>query len=486
MALVVKDRVQETSTTTGTGSLTLLGAVTGFQTFSSAIGNTNTTYYTIQNGAEWEVGVGTVSAGALSRDTVLESSNSGSLVDFSAGTKFVFCTYPAEKSVDIETAQTLTNKTLTNPTINGFTGDTSVINVGSGQIYKDTSGNVGIGTASPTTIVNIVKNQNAETTVNVINSNSGSSARSNLLFGNDISTTVSGLLQNSSTNTTLGGSNSLNIYQGAASPLVFLTSATERMRIDSSGNVGIGTSSPTQKLEVNGGGLFKTGTDDYIHLLSDSGAIEVVRSTGDAYIDLKNTTSDDYDCRIQSVGTTGIMGFSTVGTERMRIDADGVITSTLGGMQVISGTSQATTSGTSVTLSTSIPSWAKKITIMLNGVSMASTGDLNIQVGTGSTPTWVTSGYQSDGTRASTTVATSNSTTAFVIRVQGAASTLCGTMTLALQTGNTWSESHSFSLGANVAAFGGGAVNAGAAVTSVRISTSTGNFDAGAASIIYE
>jgi hypothetical protein len=112
MALVVKDRVQETSTTTGTGSLTLAGAVTGFQTFSSAIGDTNTTYYTIQNGAEWEVGVGTVSAGALSRDAVLESSNGGSLVNFSAGTKFVFCTYPAEKSVDIETAQTLTNKTI--------------------------------------------------------------------------------------------------------------------------------------------------------------------------------------------------------------------------------------------------------------------------------------------------------------------------------------------------------------------------------------
>jgi hypothetical protein len=99
MALVVKDRVQETSTTTGTGTFTLLGAVTGFQTFSSSIGNTNTTYYTIQNGTEWEVGIGTVSASALSRDTVLESSNGGSLVDFSAGSKFVFCTYPAEKSV---------------------------------------------------------------------------------------------------------------------------------------------------------------------------------------------------------------------------------------------------------------------------------------------------------------------------------------------------------------------------------------------------
>jgi hypothetical protein len=112
MALVVKDRVQESSTTTGTGTLTLGGALTGFQTFSSSIGNGNTTYYTIQGNGEWEVGIGTVSAGALSRDTVLESSNGGSLVNFSVGTKNVFCTYPAEKSVDIETAQTLTNKTI--------------------------------------------------------------------------------------------------------------------------------------------------------------------------------------------------------------------------------------------------------------------------------------------------------------------------------------------------------------------------------------
>lgn len=99
MALVVKDRVRENSTTTGTGSLTLSGAVTGFQTFSTAIGNGNTTYYAIVSGSEWEVGLGTVSAGALSRDTILESSNAGSAVNFSAGTKDVFCTYPAEKSV---------------------------------------------------------------------------------------------------------------------------------------------------------------------------------------------------------------------------------------------------------------------------------------------------------------------------------------------------------------------------------------------------
>lgn len=101
MALVLADRVKESSTTAGTGTFTLLGAVVGYQSFSSAIGNGNTCYYTIasQNANEWEVGIGTVGAGSLARTTVLSSSNAGSLVTFSAGTKDVFVTYPAEKSV---------------------------------------------------------------------------------------------------------------------------------------------------------------------------------------------------------------------------------------------------------------------------------------------------------------------------------------------------------------------------------------------------
>ena len=102
MALVLADRVRETTTTTGTGTVTLAGAVTGFQSFS-VVGDGNTTYYTIagQGTAEWEVGIGTyTSAGTtLARTTVLASSNSGSLVTFSAGTKDVFVTYPAGRSI---------------------------------------------------------------------------------------------------------------------------------------------------------------------------------------------------------------------------------------------------------------------------------------------------------------------------------------------------------------------------------------------------
>jgi len=99
MAFVLADRVKETTTTTGTGTVTLLGASTGYQSFA-VIGNANTTYYTIagQTGSEWEVGIGTYTSSGttLARTTVISSSNSGSLVNFSAGTKDVFVTYPAE------------------------------------------------------------------------------------------------------------------------------------------------------------------------------------------------------------------------------------------------------------------------------------------------------------------------------------------------------------------------------------------------------
>jgi hypothetical protein len=101
MPLVLKDRVKETSTTTGTGTFTLAGASTGFQAFS-VIGDGNTTYYTIvlQGGSEFEVGIGTytLSSTTLSRTTILASSNSGNAVNFSAGTKDVFCDYPAGKT----------------------------------------------------------------------------------------------------------------------------------------------------------------------------------------------------------------------------------------------------------------------------------------------------------------------------------------------------------------------------------------------------
>jgi hypothetical protein len=141
MALVVKDRVKETTTSTGTGTITLAGAIQGYQSFS-VVGDGNTTYYTITDGTNWEVGIGTYTASGttLSRDTILESSNSGSAVNFSAGVKDVFVTYPAEKAVTLDGTETLTNKTInaSNNTVTnvslttGVTGTLPVANGGTG------------------------------------------------------------------------------------------------------------------------------------------------------------------------------------------------------------------------------------------------------------------------------------------------------------------------------------------------------------------
>jgi len=189
MPLVVKDRVRETSVTTGTGTVSLIGAVTGYQSFS-VIGNGNTTFYTIalDSAGEWEVGIGTYTASGttLSRDIVLESSNSGSLVPFSAGTKTVFCTYPAEKSV-----------------------------------YYDASGNVGIGTRSPDALL----------TVNTIAS-----------FGDGAVTTPS-IAHKGDLNT--------GLWFPAADTVAVSTGGTERLRFDSAGDIDMAATSSLQKNSIN-------------------------------------------------------------------------------------------------------------------------------------------------------------------------------------------------------------------------------------------
>jgi len=138
MAFVLADRVRETTTSTGTGTITLAGAVTGFQTFA-AIGNANTTYCTIagQGTSEWEVGIGTYTSSGttLARNTVLASSNSGSLVNFSSGTKDVFCDYPAGRAVIggmgyIENEAVITQSSTVNDGHNAISGGPITIDSG--------------------------------------------------------------------------------------------------------------------------------------------------------------------------------------------------------------------------------------------------------------------------------------------------------------------------------------------------------------------
>jgi hypothetical protein len=162
MALVVNDRVKETSTTTGTGTFDLAGAVSGFESFVAGIGNSNSTYYAIVNeNGEFEVGLGTVTDAAtdtLSRDTIISSSNSDSAVNFGAGTKNVFCTLPASKAVILDSSGNIVANNGSNLT------NLNASNVASGTLASDrlptvptTKGGTGltaIGTANQVIAVN--------------------------------------------------------------------------------------------------------------------------------------------------------------------------------------------------------------------------------------------------------------------------------------------------------------------------------------------
>ena len=116
MALVLKDRVKETTTTTGTGTYTLAGAVGGFEAFSE-VGDGNTTYYACTDGTDFEVGVGTYTASGttLARTTILQSSNSDAAVNWTAGTRTIFCTLPAEKAVFLDASGNIQGFTEQDP-----------------------------------------------------------------------------------------------------------------------------------------------------------------------------------------------------------------------------------------------------------------------------------------------------------------------------------------------------------------------------------
>jgi hypothetical protein len=230
MALVVADRVQETSVTSGTGTLTLAGALAGYQTFSTAIGNGNTTFYTIYdaNLYDWEVGIGTVGAGTLARTTVLSNSaGTTSPISFASNSKFVFCTYPAEKSINYDA--------------NGVATIGDVLN------YADT-GIVG-SFASTVAGYNQVIVQNKSTATN---------ASSNLNVSNDAGTAGANYAELGINSSTFTGAGSFNIagasYVASASTdltigtygaysIHFVTNSntTDAMTIYNNGGVSLGT-----------------------------------------------------------------------------------------------------------------------------------------------------------------------------------------------------------------------------------------------------
>ena len=253
MALVLADRVRDTTTTTGTGTVTLSGtAPTGYQTFATAIGNANTTYYTINAGFQWEVGIGTftTSGNTLTRTTVLSSSSAGSLVDFAVGTKDVFVTYPAEKSVNY-----------------------------------DGSDNVGIGTTAPTTKLTVVGTGSATTLATGL----GLVGTPAYTFTGDLNT---------------------GMWSPAADTIAFSEGGVEAMRISNAGNVGIGTTTPSYALDVsatgNISGQFKTSGSINALYLADAGTTAGTLYVGTVGNDFRVVTGSNEHVRITSAGLVGI------------------------------------------------------------------------------------------------------------------------------------------------------------------------------------
>lgn len=344
MALVLKDRVKETSSTTGTGTITLNGAVTGFQSFA-AIGNGNTTYYTISDSSSgsWEVGIGTYTSSGttLSRTTVLASSNSGSLVNFTSGTKDVFVTYPSSRSIYADgTTLVATNSSIL-PTTSGGTGLTSFT---SGGIPYATSTSA-LATGSTLTFNGTSFTLTGSTTS--INGLAGSSFRLQ-----NTAATANWYLETSSLD--------FQTRTSQAGAVKWLISDTEQMRLSSTALlVGTTTNTNTSKL-VSSGTISQTvGSTQYLVVdQSDIGTganeIPLNQYLGNlAYQDNTNLPSVGVGAGTAALPSvfnatdtdTGVwfpaantIAASVGGSERMRLDSLGLLqvgtTSPAGGSQI--------------------------------------------------------------------------------------------------------------------------------------------------------
>jgi hypothetical protein len=244
MALVLEDRVREQSTTIGTGTFTLTGAVIGYQTFSGAVGNGNTCYYTISNPGttEWEVGIGTVSAGQLARTTILSSSNAGALVTFTAGTKDVFVTYPSEKAVYLDS--------------NGNVSALGTVNSGT---WQGTAITVPYGGTGATSFTN-----------GALIKGAGTGALSSASAADIVAAIGSTPVANATTATNLAGGTASQIpYQSASGTTTFIANGTSGQILKSNG-----ASAPSwENVSALGVTTFSAGTTGFTPSTATGGAV---------------------------------------------------------------------------------------------------------------------------------------------------------------------------------------------------------------------
>lgn len=272
------------------------------------------------------------------------------------------------------------------------------------------------------------------------------------------------------------------------------SSSTVNLTLDASGNVtagnnfSVGTATTTAGYQSE----IKSATGVGASLL-----LTATDATGNAQAVFKGSRQFKVGTGNASSGfaNTFYVYDATAASTRISMDANGIVTGTAGNLMLVQGTSQASTSGTAISFNNVIPSWAKRVIVSLNNVSVttggtAANGLLAVQLGTGTTPTWVTSGYaggcdhRGGGTQA---------TNCFLFMFSSAAITTYvnnGQMILTLNNGNTWTETcNSYSTTAgNIGCYGSGSVSLGAALTSLRVTTVGGTdvFTAGNINIQWE
>jgi hypothetical protein len=403
MAFVTADRVRDTSTTAGSGSFSVSGtAPTGYRTFSAVLSVSDTFYYSIQHQTldEWEVGLGTyTSANTFSRTTIYSSSNAGSAVTFSAGTKDVFITMAASRTPQLDASGNVTPATGTDTrtTITATAGQTSVT---------------------------------ANYTVNYVQ------------------VYVNGILLNSAD------------YTATTGTTVVLASAAAAGDIIDVFAINIGTFT---------GGVTITGTPTNGQIATWTGSTSIQGTT------ILPTANGGTGASL-SPTTAGNTIFSTDGTNWSST------------AKIVRGTSVASTSGTAIDF-TSIPSWVKRITIMLQGVSTNGSSIVQIQIGSGS---FTTTGYLGTGfiaADASTPLVVNMSSGFLTSGFSAATYVRQGGITLANLTGNTWVAfgivGQSESTRINMT---GGSLALSGTLDRVRLTTVNGTdtFDAGNVNILYE